>query len=150
MPILIPNYINIKKFDEKAIIPTKAHRTDAGYDLYACLDNNVYFAANTAEMIPTGVGFEIPEGFFGAVYPRSGLASKQGLRLANCVGVIDCGYINQVYVPLINDSNGIRVIKNGDRIAQIIFQPYLDVGLNEVDELEDTDRGLNGFGSSGV
>ena len=142
--------INVKKFDEKAIIPTKAHRTDAGYDLYACLDNNVYFASNTVELIPTGIGFEIPEGYFGAVYPRSGLASKQGLRLANCVGVIDCGYINQVYVPLINDSNGIRVIKNGDRIAQIIFQPYLDVKLNEVDELAETDRGLNGFGSSGT
>lgn len=142
--------INVKKFDEKAIIPTKAHKTDAGYDLYACLDNNVYFTANTVEMIPTGVGFEIPEGYFGAVYPRSGLASKQGLRLVNCVGVIDCGYINQVYVPLINDSNGIRVVKNGDRIAQIIFQPYLDARLNEVDELAETDRGLNGFGSSGV
>lgn len=141
--------INIKKFDEKAIIPTKAHKTDAGYDLYACLDNNVYFASNTVEMIPTGIGFEIPEGYFGAVYPRSGLASKQGLRLANCVGVIDCGYINQVYVPLINDSSGIREIKHGDRIAQIIFQPYLETNLIEVDELEDTERGLNGFGSSG-
>lgn len=141
--------INVKKFDEKATIPTKAHRTDAGYDLYACLDNNIYFSANTVEMIPIGIGFEIPEGYFGAVYPRSGLATKQGLRLANCVGVIDCGYINQVYVPLINDSNGIRVVKNGDRIAQIIFQPYFDVELNEVDELAETDRGLNGFGSSG-
>ena len=142
--------INVKRFDEKAIIPTKAHRTDAGYDLYACLEQNIYFASNTVEMIPTGIGFEIPEGYFGAVYPRSGLATKQGLRLANCVGVIDCGYINQVYVPLHNDSNGIRVIKNGDRIAQIIFQPYLDVGLNEVNELVETDRGLNGFGSSGI
>ena len=141
--------INVKRFDEKAIIPTKAHRTDAGYDLYACLDNNVYFAANTVEMIPTGIGFEIPEGYFGAVYPRSGLATKQGLRLANCVGVIDCGYINQVYVPLHNDSNGIRVIKNGDRIAQLVFMPYLNVNFEETDYLENTDRGSGGFGSTG-
>ena len=126
--------IKIKKLYEDSQIPTRGSEYAAGYDLYACLERNVYFASNTVEMIPTGIGFEIPEGYFGAVYPRSGLASKQGLRLANCVGVIDCGYINQVYVPLINDSNGIRVVQNGDRIAQIIFQPYLDVELNEINE----------------
>lgn len=142
--------IKIKKFSENAIIPTKAHKTDAGYDLYACLEQNEYFAAQMCAMIPTGIAFEIPEGYFGAVYPRSGLSTKQGLRLANCVGVIDSGYINQVYVPLFNDSNGIRVVKNGDRIAQIIFQPYLDTTLTEVNELQETDRGLNGFGSSGT
>lgn len=142
--------LKIKKFSSNAIIPTKAHRTDAGYDLYACLDCDcVSFSSGETSMIPTGIAFEIPEGYFGAIYPRSGLASKQGLRLANCVGVVDCGYINQVYVPLYNDSSGIRGIKHGDRIAQIIFQPYLETDLVEVDELKDTERGLNGFGSSG-
>lgn len=139
--------IKIKKFNDKAIIPTKAHATDAGYDLYACEDETIHVKEN--RVIPTGIGFEIPEGFFGAIYPRSGLATKQGLRLANCVGVVDCGYTNQVYVPLYNDYFKTQTINAGDRIAQIIFQPYLEVRFNEVNELEDTDRGLNGFGSSG-
>lgn len=141
--------IKIKKFNDKAILPTKAHKTDAGFDLYACLDEDEKIYTRETKLIPTGIAFEIPEGFFGGIYPRSGLATKQGLRLANCVGVIDSGYINQVFVPLYNDSFEFRTVKNGDRIAQIIFQPYLEVRLNEVNELEDTDRGLNGFGSSG-
>lgn len=142
--------INIKKFNDNAIIPTKAHKTDAGYDLYACVDEDIKIYTRKMRLIPTGVGFQIPEGYFGALYPRSGLATKQGLRLANCVGVIDSGYINQVFVPLFNDSFEFRTVQNGERIAQIIFQPYLDVELNQVNELEDTDRGLGGFGSSGI
>lgn len=142
--------IKTKKFSPNAIIPTKAHRTDAGFDLYACLEEEVSIMPYENKLIPTGVGFSIPKNMFGAVYPRSGLATKKGLRLSNCVGVIDSGYINQVFVSLFNDSPEIRKINNGERIAQIIFQNYNnDIGLEEVEELENTDRGLNGFGSSG-
>lgn len=143
-------HIKTLKMNPNATIPTKAHETDAGFDLYACLEESVVILPYTNCLIPTGVAFEIPKNMFGAVYPRSGLSTKEGLRLSNCVGIIDSGYINQVYVSLYNDSGEVRKIKNNDRIAQIIFQTYInDIGLEEVDSLKDTDRGLGGFGSSG-
>lgn len=93
---------------------------------------------------------EIPEGYFGAVFARSGLATKRGLRPANCVGVIDSDYRGEIIVALKNDSGGLQVINEGERIAQIVIMPYLQVEFNKVDTLEDTDRGAGGFGSTGI
>ena len=142
--------IKIKKLHDNAKVPTKAHPTDAGFDLYACLGNNIYIYPHETIMIPIGFAWEIPEGYFGAVFARSGLATKQGLRPANCVGVIDSDYRGEIIVAVHNDSGINRTISNGDRIAQLVIMPYLAVNFVEVDDLADTDRGKNGFGSTGV
>jgi len=100
-------------------------------------------------MIPTGWAMEIPQGCFGGIFARSGLASKKGLRPANCVGVIDSDYRGPVKVALHNDTNEPRHIKGGERIAQLVILDYYPVTFDVVDELEDTDRGEGGFGSTG-
>ena len=141
--------INLKKVNENAIIPTQGHKADAGYDLYACLEmDDIIYPGETLK-IPTGVAVEIPEGYFGGVFARSGLATKQGLRPANCVGVIDAPYRGEIIVALHNDSKTPQRISHGDRIAQIVFLPIIYAELNIVDELSDTDRGDGGFGSTG-
>ncbi len=99
--------------------------------------------------IHSGLAVEIPEGYFGGIYARSGLATKQGLRPANCIGVVDCDYRGEIIVALYNDSDKIQTIENGQRIAQLVIQPYLNVEFEEVDKLESTERGSGGFGSSG-
>lgn len=101
-----------------------------------------------SDFFPTGLQIEVPKGYFGAIFARSGLAAKKGLRPANCVGVIDSDYRGEVKVVLHNDSKEIQYIKGGDRIAQLIFIKYDTVDFKEVEELEDTDRGEGGFGST--
>lgn len=141
--------INLKKINEKAIVPTQGHKADAGYDLYACLEvDGIIYPGETLK-VPTGIALEIPEGYFGGVFARSGLATKQGLRPANCVGVIDAPYRGEVIVALHNDSKTPQKISHGDRIAQIVFLPILNVEFNVVDELAETNRGDGGFGSTG-
>lgn len=149
--------VNIKKVKDEAIIPTYGSTYSAGMDLYACIpdgDSTVSIAANCTQKIGTGIAMEIPEGYFGAVFARSGLATKNGLRPANCVGVIDSDYRGEIIVALHNDkdsqSEEAEVIKHGTRIAQLVIIPYLPVELVEVDELSDTARGAGGFGSTGV
>jgi dUTP pyrophosphatase len=150
-------FIDIKKLNEDAIIPTRGSAYAAGYDLYA---NNIYgqnsdkdwiLQINPGECVKigTGIAVAIPEGYFGGIYPRSGLATKQGLAPANKVGVIDSDYRGEVIVALYNHSSVPQMINKGDRIAQLIVQPYLNFEWVEVDELDDTDRGDGGFGSSG-
>lgn len=143
--------INIKKTDKAAVIPTAGSKYAAGLDLYALtpLDTTTIPAGHTAK-VGTGICMEIPNGYFGAVFARSGLAAKRGLRPANCVGVIDSDYRGEIIVALHNDTDKDEVIKCGDRIAQLIILPYLPVTLTEVDELSDTARGDGGFGSTGV
>ncbi len=141
--------INLKKLNANAITPTQGHKTDAGYDLYACLEmNDIIYPGETLK-IPTGIALEIPEGYFGGVFARSGLATKHGLRPANCVGVIDAPYRGEIIVALHNDSKTPQKISHGDRIAQLVVLPILNVEFNVVDELSDTDRGDGGFGSTG-
>lgn len=141
--------INLKKVNENAIIPTQGHKADAGYDLYACLEmDDIIYPGETLK-IPTGIAVEIPEGYFGGVFARSGLATKQGLRPANCVGVIDAPYRGEIIVALHNDSKTPQRISHGDRIAQMVFLPIIYAELNIVDELSDTDRSDGGFGSTG-
>lgn len=141
--------IKIKKLNENAIIPTKAHAGDAGSDLYACLDEDVMILPGAAKPIGTGVAIAIPDGYFGAVFARSGLACREGVRPSNCVGVCDSGYRNEYIVYLRNDSHTPHVVRHGDRIAQLVVMPFLNIEFEEVDELDKTDRGLGGFGSSG-
>lgn len=142
--------IKFKKLTNNAVIPTKAHPDDAGYDLYASLSEEMIFIPPHQTLkIPTDIAMAIPKGYFGGIYARSGLASKQGLRPANAVGVCDSSYRGNIIVALHNDSERDQFIHNHDRIAQLIIQPYLNLDLEEVEELDETYRGDGGFGSSG-
>lgn len=141
------NMIKVKKLVPEATLPTKGSEYSAGWDLYAVGEYEI--APGDMVMIRTGLAFAIPFNHFGAVYPRSGCATKQGLRLANCVGVIDSDYRGEVKVPLYNDSDEIQYIYDGNRIAQMIIQSYNNAMLAEADDLDETERGNEGFGSTG-
>ena len=140
--------ILVKRADVEAKLPTKAHAGDAGWDLYSLYDYTIN--PHETVKVDTGLNFQLPEGTFGAIYARSGLSTKQGLRPANCVGVCDSGYRNNYIVPLYNDSDEVRTIHKHDRIAQLIIQPFIQTELTEVDNLDETERGSGGFGSTGV
>ena len=141
--------INVKKLRDNAIIPTQGSKYAAGYDLYAAIDTPITIKSGETVKIGTSLAFELPEGFFAGIFARSGLATKQGLRPANCVGVVDCDYRGEVIVAIHNDSNKNTVIAPGDRIAQMILLPYQSMEFIEVSDLSETDRGDGGFGSSG-
>ena len=141
--------INLKKLTKTAIIPTRGSSQAAGYDLYADIDEPVTIEPHMTEIIHTGIAIEIPDGYFGAIFARSGLAAKQGLRPANCIGVCDSDYRGEYMVALHNDSIITRIVNPGERIAQLIVMPYLHVEFNETDELTSTERGEGGFGSTG-
>lgn len=143
--------INIKRFRDDAIVPTRGTDKAAGYDLYACGLNEpaVIHPSGTAK-IGTGWAMEIPDGYCGLLCARSGLATEHGLRPANCVGIIDSDYRGEIAVVVHNDSNFVRTIENGERIAQIVIVPCLDADYVVTDDLSDTARGEGGFGSTGV
>lgn len=142
--------IEIKKLRPEAVIPTSGSKYAAGYDLYACPEEDkVVIAPHTTAKIGTGLSIAVPEGYFGAVFARSGLATKQGLRPANCVGVCDSDYRGEYIVALHNDTDSEQTITKGDRIAQLVVMPYLAVEFEEKDELSETERGAGGFGSTG-
>lgn len=142
--------MNIKLLNETAKIPTRGSEYAAGYDMYACGDGDYIIEPGDTVMVSTGIAAEIPTGCFGALFARSGLATKKGLRPANCVGVIDSDYRGEIMVAMYNDSDKQRVIEPGERIAQLVFLPYESFDINVVDELDDTQRGSGGFGSTGV
>lgn len=141
--------VRIKKLSDKAIIPTFGSAGSAGGDLYSAEENQVIIAPNQTVLIGTGLAVEIPDGYVGLVYARSGLATKSGLAPANKVGVIDSDYRGEIKVALHNHSNEIRTVSQGERIAQMVIAPYLKVEYEEVDDLSDTARGGGGFGSTG-
>ena len=141
--------INIKKLNDKAIIPTYGSDYAAGADLYANIDSKEIINPGETKFIKTGLALEIPTGLMGLLFARSGLACKQGLAPANKVGVIDSDYRGELIVALYNQSNEIKEINHGDRIAQISFVPYIKGNFNVVDELDTTNRGEGGFGSTG-
>ena len=141
--------INIKKLTETAILPERGSAYAAGYDLFADLQETVEIKPHETKRIGTGLAMEIPEGYFGGVFARSGLSAKEGLRPANCVGVVDTDYRGEVKVALHNDSEIIREIKPGQKIAQLVVVPFLSVEFDEVDNLSETVRGVGGFGSTG-
>lgn len=141
--------INIKKLTETAMLPEQGSAYAAGYDLFADLKQNLEIKPHETAMIPTGLAMEIPEGYFGGIFARSGLASKESLRPANCVGVVDADYRGEVRVALHNDGDVVRVIAPQQKIAQLVVVPFLSVEFDEVNELSDTVRGAGGFGSTG-
>lgn len=137
----------VKKLTEDAILPTQAHPGDAGWDLYSNISCIV--KAGETVKIGTGISIQLPKNTFGAVFARSGLATKQGLRPANCVGVCDSGYTGEYIVALHNDSDEDSTIMKGDRVAQLVVIPYVTGELCVVDDLDKTERGSGGFGSTG-
>lgn len=139
--------IKVKKLNEKAILPTRGSDYAAGYDLYA-LEGAVIKAHETVK-IGTGLAFELPNETFAAIFARSGLATKQGLRPANCVGICDSDYRGEYIVALHNDTDEDKTINAGERIAQMVLMPYISMIFEEVEELEESVRGAGGFGSTG-
>ena len=133
-----------------ASAPTAATPFAAGYDLRACLDAPVVIAPGETAMIGTGLAIAVPEGWFGAIFARSGLAARQGLRPANCVGVCDSDYRGEYTVPLHNDAAEARTVSHGDRIAQLVLLPCPRAEFVETAELPPTGRGTAGFGSTGI
>jgi len=142
--------VNIKKLKPNAAIPTYGSMNAAGADLYACVDSAVVIPSGETVMVPTGLSMELPEGYAGLIYARSGLASKKGLAPANKVGVIDSDYRGEVLVALHNHSAVDASIEPGERIAQLVITPYIMGVFAEADELSDTERGAGGFGSTGA
>ena len=141
--------VKVKRLTDTAVLPTRGSEHAAGYDLYADCRESITIEPHETAKIGTGLSMEIPDGYFGAIFARSGLASKQGLRPANCVGVCDSDYRGEYIVAVHNDSNHPRVIDPGERIAQLVVMPHLAVTFDEVEDLSDTDRGDGGFGSTG-
>lgn len=141
--------LKIKRLRESAILPKRGSEKAAGYDLYADSEEAVTIAPHTTAMIGTGLAMEIPEGYFGAIFARSGLAAKQGLRPGNCVGVVDADYRGEWKIALHNDTDKPQTIAPHERIAQMVVLPFLPVTFAEVSELSDTARGAGGFGSTG-
>ena len=141
--------VNIKIIKDGATIPTYGSEFAAGADLYACLDGEVSVAPHATVMIPTGLVMELPVGYAGLIYARSGLASKKGLAPANKVGVVDSDYRGEVMVALHNHGEVAQTVANGERIAQMVIAPYLAAEFVLADELSDTVRGAGGFGSTG-
>ena len=142
--------MKIKLLNNLAKIPTKGSEYAAGWDLYAATNYDIHIPPHQTVKIDTGIAIAIPQGFFGAIFARSGIATKQGLRPANCVGVIDADYRGPVIVDLHNDSDEDQIVLAGSRIAQLIVIKYLGLDLEVVDDLDETDRGDGGFGSTGV
>ena len=141
--------IKIKRLDENVKLPYCGSQDAAMWDLYANIDKSIYIFPHTTQMIGTGLFMEIPKEYWGGIFPRSGLASRQGLRPANCVGVIDSDYRGEIIVAIHNDSNDSCVIHPQERIAQFALLPKYNLTFEEVDELNETARGEGGFGSSG-
>ena len=140
----------IKLLREGAQVPTRGSEKAAGWDIYSCTDGDVLIKPGTMVKVPTGIAVTPPVGYFGAIFARSGLSTKQGLRPANCVGVCDEDYTGEYIVALYNDSDEIQYVQSGDKIAQLVFLPYIDVNFKIVDELNLTERGDGGFGSTGM
>lgn len=142
--------INIKKLDEKAIVPSYGSQYAAGADLYACLDGEITIPPHTTVMVPTGIAIELPVGYGGFIYARSGLASKRNLAPANKVGVVDCDYRGEVKVALHNHGETPQIVAPCERVAQLVIAPYITADFIEVSELSQTVRGAGGFGSTGT
>jgi dUTP pyrophosphatase len=141
--------IEIKRLTDTARIPERGSSQAAGYDLFADLKEAVTIAPHETVMIGTGVAVAIPEGYFGGVFARSGLSAKEGLRPANCTGVIDADYRGEIKVALHNDGIHARLVEKGQKVAQLVVMPFLNISFQEVDELDQTVRGTGGFGSTG-
>ena len=141
--------IKVKKVSPTAVIPTRGSSFAAGYDLFADIPEDIIIPPHSTATVDTGLKFELPEGYFAGIFARSGIATREGLRPANCVGVCDSDYRGNYMVALHNDSEESRTVKVHEKIAQMIVLPYLPLEFEEMDELSDTARGEGGFGSTG-
>ena len=149
---MIYNAVNIpiKVLNENAHLPTRGSDQAAGYDLYAATDHVTMIPPHSTVKIGTGLAFELPNATFGAIFARSGLATKKGLRPANCVGVVDSDYRGEVIVALHNDTEATQTNEPHERIAQFVLMPYIEMEFTEFESLSDTERGDGGFGSTGT
>lgn len=142
--------LKIKKLYEDATLPKKAHDTDGAFDVYAYIpEGSIKIQPHETVKLHTGFAAAVPYGYFGTFMPRSGLATKEGLRPANTPSLIDYGYTGEWLAAIHNDSTSVRVIEHGDRICQMTLIPIPNIILEEVDELEESERGATGFGDSG-
>ena len=146
---MIKAEVFFKKLDPRATTPTYGSEYAAGADLYAVADVDIAIASGATVLVHTGIAMEIPLGYVGLIYARSGLASKRGLAPANKVGVIDADYRGELMVALHNHSSVTQTVAHGERIAQLVIAPYLTAAFSETEELSDTVRGAGGFGSTG-
>ena len=141
--------VKVKKLREDAVLPTYGSEYAAGADLYACLDAPVTIEPHSTVMLHTGLAMEIPAGYAGLIYARSGLASKRHLAPANKVGVVDPDYRGEFMIALHNHSEEPQTVEPGERIAQLVITPFITANFNVADELDETVRGEGGFGSTG-
>lgn len=142
--------VKFVKLDNNAVIPTYGTDFAAGTDLYALPNGNVTLNPNETVLIHTGIAMQIPDGYAGFVFARSGIATKRGLAPANKVGVIDSDYRGEIMVALHNHSNKVQEIAGGERVAQLVIMPYLKADFTECDSLDETERAAGGFGSTGT
>lgn len=142
--------INVKVLNNNAMLPSRGSAYAAGYDLHAAISEPVYIDPHKTVKIGTGLAFELPKNTFAAIFARSGLATKKGLRPANCVGVCDYDYRGEYIVALHNDGNETMKVEPCERIAQMVLLPCIDMKFQVVDELSETVRGAGGFGSTGT
>ena len=142
-------HVNVKKLNENAVLPTYGSANAAGADIYACLDAPLTIAPHETVMVHTGLAMEIPEGYAGLIYARSGLACKRNLAPANKVGVVDSDYRGEFMIALHNHGTAPQTIEPKERIAQLVITPYIVGQFEVVDELDKTERGAGGFGSTG-
>ncbi len=142
--------IPVKKLNPNATLPTYGSEYAAGADLYACIDETVTINPGETHMIPTGLAMELPMGYAGLIYPRSGMASKRGLAPANKVGVVDPDYRGEFMVALHNHSLTPQTVEPNERIAQLVITPFITAQFEQTEELSDTVRGAGGFGSTGT
>lgn len=147
---MLEQKINIKKLNPNAKIPAYGTEYAAGADMYAFIEENVVINPGETKFISTGISLEVPVGYAGLIYARSGLACKKGLAPANKVGVVDSDYRGEVVVALHNHSNEPKEIEPFERVAQLVITPYLKADFQLQEELEDTERGASGFGSTGT
>ncbi len=142
--------LKIKRLNSDAVIPTYGSKESAGIDLYANIKNNITIVPGAINIIPTGISIEIPDGFFGMVCSRSGLAAKHGLFVLNSPGVIDSDYRGEIMVIMANYSNHNFVVEPNFKIAQVIITKFEKITINESDVVSDTERGTGGLGSTGL
>ena len=143
--------IEVKKLNISAKLPFRATDGSAGADLFACVEQDIVIEPGERVLVPTGIAFAIPDkGYGGFVFPRSSVASRHGVSLSNCVGVIDSDYRGEVKIPIINHGQTAYTVKNGDRIAQLVIMPVDVADFVESNELSNTERGEGGFGSTGI
>ena len=138
------------KLDERAIVPSYGTACAAGADLYALPDGEIKINPNETVLVHTGIAMQIPDGYAGMIFARSGIATKRGLAPANKVGVIDSDYRGEIMVALHNHSDKVQEIASGERVAQLVIMPYITAEFVESESLDDTDRAAGGFGSTGT